>query len=335
MTPSRTRTSSERAPAALEDLEHARLLAVVRVQTEVAASALVAEEVVRVVVERAMELTDADAAVVEIVEGEEMVCRAACGTAAPHRHRRQRVDGSLSGRCVHQGRIMVCEDAEADPRVDLEACREVGAMSLLCAPLPPGGEVAGVLKVYAGRTHAFCDQDITILGLLSGVIGSHLGHATEYERRMHESRHDALTDLGNRRAYDERLAKEVARSQRYGHALSLALFDLDGFKAVNDLDGHPAGDEVLRRVAGVLRRTRAADHCFRLGGDEFALLLPDTRLAGAGLAASRVAERVARAGVAGARKVTTSYGAAELRGGDAAELHAIADAALLEDKRRG
>ena len=333
MTTPRMDTDAEVPPPALEGLDHARLLAVVHVQNEIAASALDADEVMRVVAERAMQITGADAGVVEIVEGDEMVYRAACGTAAGHRDLRLRVETSLSGRAVREGRIMVCEDAGTDPRVDAAACLRVGAMSMICVPLPHRDITTGVLKVFSSRTHGFGDEDVATLALLSSVIGAHLAHAAEYERRMHESRHDPLTDLGNRRAYDERLAKEVARSRRYGHALSLVLLDLDGFKAVNDLEGHPAGDEVLRRVAALLHGTRAADQCFRLGGDEFALLLPDTRLAGAELVASRLAEEVAGAPLA-TRPVTISYGVAELREGSEMELHESADANLLESKRR-
>ena len=333
MTTPRMHTDAELLPPALEGLDHARLLAVVRVQNEVAASALDADELMRVVAERAMQITGADAGVVEGVEGEEMVYRAACGTAAGHRDLRLRVDSSLSGRAVLEGRIMVCQDASTDPRVDAAACMRVGALSMICVPLPHRDSITGVLKVFCSRAHGFSDDDVTTLALLSGVIGTHLGHAAEYEQRMHESRHDPLTDLGNRRAYDERLAKEVARSRRYGHALSLVLLDLDGFKAVNDLEGHPAGDEVLRRVASLLRGTRAADQCFRLGGDEFALLLPDTPLDGAELVASRLAERVAVAPLA-TRPVTISYGVAELRDGSETELHENADAGLLEHKRQ-
>ncbi len=83
-----------------------------------------------------------------------------------------------------------------------------------------------------------------------------------------ESATDALTGLGNRRAFEERLEDELVRAGRYGLPLSLVLLDLDQFKAYNDTFGHPAGDDVLRGLAEILRRNcRAADFPARHGGE--------------------------------------------------------------------
>ncbi|HEX8103212.1 MAG TPA: sensor domain-containing diguanylate cyclase [Solirubrobacteraceae bacterium] len=315
-------------------LDTDRLLAIVRIQNEIAGSPLALDDVMGVVVAGATELTGADAGVVELVEGDEMVYRAACGTAAAHVGLRLKLATSLSGLAVRDDEIKLCDDAREDPRVDAAAASAVGAVAMVCVPLRHHDRTAGVLKVYASRPRAFGEQDVATLSLLSGVIGAHLTHAAEYERREHESRHDPLTDVGNRRAYDERLVKEVARACRYGRPLSLVLLDLDGFKAVNDRAGHPAGDEVLRRVAAILRATRVADDCYRLGGDEFALLLPDTPPEGAALVAERVAAQVRAAGLGGGHgQVTVSYGVASCGSPDALELHRAADERLLQAKR--
>lgn len=88
---------------------------------------------------------------------------------------------------------------------------------------------------------------------------------------------DPLTGLYNRRIFNESLEKELTRAMRYGHPLTLVLLDLHRFKEVNDMHGHPKGDEVLRAAAGTLRKAmRSSDYAFRIGGDEFALLLPQT-----------------------------------------------------------
>lgn len=93
---------------------------------------------------------------------------------------------------------------------------------------------------------------------------------------------DEFTGLPNRRAFMRRLQDEIGRAQRYGSPLALALIDLDEFKAVNDVYGHAAGDEVLRAyAANVLSILRHHDLVARYGGEEFAVLLPNTALQGA------------------------------------------------------
>jgi len=104
-----------------------------------------------------------------------------------------------------------------------------------------------------------------------------------------EARSDALTGLGNRRAFDEHLARLIARVAVEGGEVSLVLVDLDDFKEINDREGHPAGDRVLRAVAKTLvRAVRANEEVFRVGGDEFAVVVD-----GGSEAASRIADRIA------------------------------------------
>jgi diguanylate cyclase (GGDEF)-like protein len=98
------------------------------------------------------------------------------------------------------------------------------------------------------------------------------------DRLDHLSQHDPLTELANRRRFDQALAREVARADQEGSALALVLLDIDHFKALNDTLGHQAGDGVLRVVASALAaRVRAEDLPARYGGEEFALILPGVR----------------------------------------------------------
>lgn len=103
-----------------------------------------------------------------------------------------------------------------------------------------------------------------------------LRQAAKLERALHSARTDPLTGLANRIALMEQGAAELELAERYGHHLSVILGDLDFFKRVNDVHGHLAGDEVLRRTAGVLQRITAREKCSvsRYGGEEFAVLVP-------------------------------------------------------------
>ena len=106
---------------------------------------------------------------------------------------------------------------------------------------------------------------------------------TANNQLAHLSRHDGLTELANRRFFDEYLAAQIAVARRYQRTLALVMCDVDHFKAYNDHYGHPAGDACLQKVAIALQSCchRPADKAARYGGEEFALVLPDTDLAGA------------------------------------------------------
>lgn len=152
---------------------------------------------------------------------------------------------------------------------------------------------------------------------------------------------DGLTGLNNRRNFLALAQTEWSRFQRYGRPLSLLMIDIDLFKSVNDTYGHDAGDEVLRAVSEILRKhKRTSDIGGRLGGEEFAILLPETTLDRAEIAAERLRQLIAESVtiVAGCRiAVTVSIGASvgrpEMSGFD--ELLKEADIALYDAKHWG
>ena len=149
---------------------------------------------------------------------------------------------------------------------------------------------------------------------------------------------DGLTRLPNHSAWLQGVEREFARCRREGTPAAVLMFDLDHFKAVNDSHGHPAGDEVLRGVAEVLRETlRAQDLPGRYGGEEFGVLLPGTDTARAEAIAERVRRQLEWASFAGDVKVTASIGCAQLQPGDAhaAAWVSRADRALYAAKAAG
>jgi diguanylate cyclase (GGDEF)-like protein/PAS domain S-box-containing protein len=154
------------------------------------------------------------------------------------------------------------------------------------------------------------------------------------------SREDPLTQLANRRDFDERLGEEIRRAQRFGTPLAVAMLDLDQFKLVNDRFGHAVGDRVLRETATLLRREcRKIDSIARYGGEEFALALPGSDLAAAVTACQRIRaafERFDWNAIAAAMRVTISAGISVwTAGADADHLLAQADAKLYEAKHNG
>jgi diguanylate cyclase (GGDEF)-like protein len=152
------------------------------------------------------------------------------------------------------------------------------------------------------------------------------------------ARTDVLTGLFNRRGFLEGGAREIARSARTGRPLTLALIDVDGFKEVNDLRGHEAGDDLLVLLASALRgATRAVDVCARLGGDEFAVLLPETEATSVDAVLDRVRLVLAEAAVENESPVTVSLGAATFSRPPASvdEMMRVADRMLYEVKAAG
>jgi diguanylate cyclase (GGDEF)-like protein len=154
---------------------------------------------------------------------------------------------------------------------------------------------------------------------------------------------DGLTGIANRAAFDERLDKELAFAVRHGAPLSVALFDVDHFKKINDTFGHPAGDEVLKGVAGVLSRTvRTEDVVARYGGEEFVVVMRELDVGAASSLADRLRESLAAHPVEAAGqtiRLTASAGVASLAccGPDAskAAIVAKADARLYQAKQGG
>ena len=161
-----------------------------------------------------------------------------------------------------------------------------------------------------------------------------------HHRLAADARHDALTNLGNRRRLDEELAALTARAERYGHRFALGMLDIDRFKPLNDLAGHLAGDEALRRVADALRATlRSGDELYRYGGEEFVVTLPEQSAHGAALAVERLRSAVEALALphpaGGVVTISAGIAVADTNGLTAAGLLADADAALYRAKEQG
>jgi diguanylate cyclase (GGDEF)-like protein/putative nucleotidyltransferase with HDIG domain len=187
----------------------------------------------------------------------------------------------------------------ADGPVLLEDLADVPSLatlehgSLCTAPLTYRGESLGVLVALSATPYSFLPRDVDVIQSFATQAAIALSNARLYEAQEQLAARDPLTGLLNHRQFHETVSQELERCRRYGGRLSVALFDLDGFKAVNDVSGHAEGDRVLRVAAERLQTAcRASDLAFRIGGDEFALLLPETSGPDAADAAARAAREI-------------------------------------------
>jgi diguanylate cyclase (GGDEF)-like protein/PAS domain S-box-containing protein len=152
---------------------------------------------INLVVERMAILTNANGAVMEMVEGDEIVYTAAAGTLTEHLGLRFKLNNSLSGLCLQSREVLNCIDTENDPRVNLKKCRETNTRAMVVAPLFNAGNPVGVLKIIASEPSAFTDRDLQTLRLMAGLIGAAIGHQTDYDtnRRLLSERTEAVTAL--------------------------------------------------------------------------------------------------------------------------------------------
>ncbi|HEY6963214.1 MAG TPA: GGDEF domain-containing protein [Gaiellaceae bacterium] len=205
-------------------------------------------------------------------------------------------------------------------------------------PLRSDGESIGALAAFSrSSSRRLSDAEVDELDRVAFRAGPALGNARSYAEARALADLDGLTGLHNRRYFHELLAREVARAHRYGRRLSLIVFDLDDFKAVNDRIGHLAGDAVLAEAAArILSAARASDVACRVGGDEFAVVLPESGASEAELLAARIARAIGARPIGAAGQLQLSAGIAELAQGDApTAFFQRADDALYRAKELG
>ena len=245
-------------------------------------------------------------------------------------------------------------------RVNRSLCAMLGrsASELLGSGFQPithpddlGDDLASVAKLIAGEAESYemekrylrSDGEVVWAALSVSLVRDAAG-APDYfvsqiqdisearrlrEHLHHLADHDALTGVRNRRRFDEDLAVQASRGQRYGERGAVILIDLNHFKQVNDRLGHHEGDEVLKRVAETLqRRVRVSDVVARIGGDEFATMLLNITVAEAEKMAAEIAAAISREVGHG---VTASCGVAMLDTDPDAAMRA-ADSAMYAEK---
>jgi diguanylate cyclase (GGDEF)-like protein len=343
----------------------AQMAKVAEIQQDIIYQRLNLQNAMKIITTRTQDITHADGAVMEMLEGEDMAYRATSGAMEPLVGLRLKAQGSISGLCVASTTTLRCDDSETDERVDKAACRKVGLRSLIVTPLIHEGKAVGVLKVASSRTHAFTSEEVSTLQLMAGVASAILRDALASDalQDVHKSLTmsnqllqtqktqlesdkielitradtDGMTGLKNYHYFQERLAEEYYRTKRYKNPLSLIMIDIDHFKQFNDRLGHPTGDEILKQMGMLLKNSaRPSDCVARYGGEEFAIILTQTSLEGAIKIAERIRETIRNASWPHGA-ITVSMGISGLENGadNAPALIEQADKALYQSKTQG
>jgi PAS domain S-box-containing protein len=176
------------------------------------------DDFMQTAVDQLKDLIDAGGVVVELVEGDEMVYRAADAAHTEHLGLRLLRSDSLSGLCVARREVLHCADSESDPRVDREACRAVGIRSMICAPLFEDEQAVGALKAFSSRADAFVDDDIETLTLMADTLGAALGKRLAHHSRqaLMDERAETLAMLSKARDVAEERARRAEMAESMG-----------------------------------------------------------------------------------------------------------------------
>jgi len=214
--------------------------------------------------------------------------------------------------------------------------------SLLFVPLQIKNTNIGAMLFASETPYFFTSYEAEILEVLGNQVSVAIDNSRMYEQVEAMAVTDGLTQLYNHRKFQEILEAEFKRAQRYNTPLSIMLLDVDRFKNINDTRGHPVGDEVLKKIAGLIKRfIRDTDYPCRYGGEEFVIVLPNTGTKEAVIIAERIRKSVEKSTfILNSREelyITISIGIATYPS-DAGEKHELvdkADKALYYAKESG
>ena len=250
----------------------------------------------------------------------------------------------ISGLVAADGKPILVQDVSQDKRFLHYKGMLQGIGSFLSVPLLGNdNQVFGVLNIHKAKPQAFREKDKEFFCAVAHNLAVAMERARLFENARQEAMHDQLTGIYNRRFFLECAERELSKSRRDNHSVSLLFLDIDHFKDVNDNFGHVFGDQVLRQVAAILQNDiRQSDIPARYGGEEFVILLPATSGQDACCLAEKLRRKVASELVASPRHearrtLTMTVGVASFPedGASITELLVVADRRLYKGKGEG
>ena len=251
--------------------------------------------------------------------------------------------GGLTDQVLKAGEIFFIEDTEQTTFFNNPIALQEGIRSLVCVPLVLQNRIMGILYLDDFIPRQFDRERLNLLSILASFAAMAIHNATLHKRTKLMAITDSLTGLHNHRYFKQYFKQEMGRAKRYHKPFAIIMMDVDDFKSFNDSYGHAVGDSLLCVLGGVIMETiRGVDVAFRYGGEEFIVLLPETRLDKAILAAERLRaaiqtgtmDKLAGPGRCG---VTVSIGVASYpeNADKTDELFNIVDSLLYRAKRCG
>jgi diguanylate cyclase (GGDEF)-like protein len=309
----------------------------------VLSSTLEQEQLLGLVLKYLMKLVPCDSSSIMLIQGKKARVVAARGGLKSSHILPTEINlpgDSLFQEIVDGHRYILIQDAASDPRLNyLEGMDSM--RSFICVPLVAHSTTVGLLTVGSAQAELYREKDAALVQSFAGHVALALDNARLYREMRHSAHTDGLTGLYNRRYLHQELERELARSRRYGHPLSLIICDLDNFKKYNDQYGHLAGDDLLRELGDLMKSyIRKSDTAFRYGGEEFAVILPHTDQQSAIILSERLREAISAKNFLIREKlqighITISIGVASCPD-DAIEVDSLintADMALYEAKK--
>lgn len=257
-------------------LPHKKLEEIIQAQTSIARLGINFGSILNEAAQQSQKLTNADGAVIELIENTEMVIRAASGIASQYYGFRRDSANNMSSIAIQTKQALIANDTENDARVDQVSRTAIGHRAMIVFPLYHEKKVVGVLKVLSQKPNFFSMAELKIIAYMSELVASTMFHAQYYaqDELFRRATQDELTGIANRALFMDHLHQNIAHARRDGSKVAVIAIDMDDLKVLNDNHGHHIGDKALKTLAArFLDKIRSSDTVARLGGDEFAITL--------------------------------------------------------------